>query len=187
MKKELDFDKLKSANKEEKYSFVKELVVISENEPERIEPHFDKIIKMLDTDKNVVLWSALKIIGNIARADAASRISAIMPRLVAYLNSGNMITANNTINTLVKIALAKKELLDDIVAALLETQKFEYESLEHKNIIAGKAITALIRLFPKTNLQEQIKVFATNYIRNGRPEALARAEELLKELDKQKN
>ncbi len=187
MKKELDFGKLQSENMDERYSFAKELVFISDKEAERIMPHFDIIVEMLDTDKKVILWSALKIIANIARVDTQSRIAPILPGLFGFLNSGNMITANNAIKALVKIALAKKELVDGIVMALLETQNYEYESFEHKNIIIGKAITALITLFPRTKLQEEVKAFAANYVKSGRPEALARAEELIKEFDKQKN
>ncbi len=187
MKKELDFNKLQSEKPDERYSFAKELVIISEKEPEKVYPFFDEIVKMLNSDKKVILWSALKIFGNLAVADKDERIAPILPFLLAFLKSGNMITANNTINAIVKIAVADKGLLDDIVLALLKTKDYDYESLEQNNIIAGKAITALIRLFPKTKFQEEVKAFAANYIQSGRPETLARAEELLKDLEKHKN
>ena len=46
-------------------------------------------------------WNAIEqIFGNLAVADKDERIAPILPFLLAFLKSGNMITANNTINAI---------------------------------------------------------------------------------------
>ncbi len=186
MKNELDFTNLDSDNREELFVFIKKLVKVSEQEPATVYPYFEKIAELLGDDKDAIRWTAMKIIGNLAVVDKDNLIDNYLQFFLDALNKGNMITANNAINALTKIAIAKKQHLDTVVSALLDIDKFKYELPEYSNVIAGKAITALISLFPFSVQKEEIKKLAELHIKRGRPESLARAEQLLKELDENK-
>ena len=187
MDKDIDFSKLHSDNGEEKYFLIKELVERSKKDASQIYLHFDEIALLLNDKKDVFRWNAMKIIGNVAVADSENKIKPLLPHFYDLLKSGNMISANNAITTLSKIALVKKEEIDEIVSNLLKIDLYKFDNSDYENIITGKAITALIALFQFTKLQDEIKQFALNHIKKGRPETLARAEELLKELEKQQN
>ena len=186
MKNELDFTNLDSDNREELFVFIKKLVKVSEQEPATVYPYFEKIAELLGNDKDAIRWTAMKIIGNLAVVDKDNLIDNYLQFFLDALNKGNMITANNAINALTKIAIAKKQHLDTVVTAFLDIDKFKYELPEYSNVIAGKAITALISLFPFSAQKEEIKKLAELHIKRGRPESLARAEQLLKELDENK-
>jgi hypothetical protein len=186
MKNELDFTNLDSDNREELFVFIKKLVKVSEQEPATVYPYFEKIAELLGDDKDAIRWTAMKIIGNLAVVDKDNLIDNYLQFFLDALNKGNMITANNAINALTKIAIAKKQHLDTVVTAFLDIDKFKYELPEYSNVIAGKAITALISLFPFSVQKEEIKKLAELHIKRGRPESLARAEQLLKELDENK-
>jgi len=186
MKNELDFTNLDSDNREELFVFIKKPVKVSEQEPATVYPYFEKIAELLGNDKDAIRWTAMKIIGNLAVVDKDNLIDNYLQFFLDALNKGNMITANNAINALTKIAIAKKQHLDTVVTAFLDIDKFKYELPEYSNVIAGKAITALISLFPFSTQKEEIKKLAELHIKRGRPESLARAEQLLKELDENK-
>lgn len=187
MNYELDFTKFDSMEGEEKYTFVKKLVIVSEKNPESVYPHFDLILDLLNDNKDVFRWNAIKIIGNLAPADKDKKIDALLPTLIDMLNSGNIITSKNIIDALVKIGIAQKQITDKIVETLIKIDTYSYDSIEHENIITGRAITALTALFPNTSLKDEIKAMAVKHIKRGRPEALKRAEELLKKLEENKN
>lgn len=187
MNKKLNFRNLNSDKDEEKYKFVKELVYISEKNPEVIYPHFSKITGLLNEDKVVFRWSGIKILGNLAGIDNDNKIIPVLSTLFDFLQTGNIITAKNTIDSLSKIALSKKELSDEIVSVLIHIDEFNFETPKHENIITSRVIAALTKLFPQSTMKEQIKKMAVKHVKRGRPDALKRAEELLKQIEKSRN
>ena len=184
---ELDFTKFDDLDGEKKYNFIKKTVIVAEKNPNSVYPFFDKILDLLNSKKDVFRWNAIKIIGNLATADKDNKIESLLPTLFNMFKSGNIITSKNLIDALVKIAIAQKHNTDKIVEALIKIDTYNYDSLEHENIITGRAITALTALFPHSSMKDEIKAMAVKHIKRGRPDALKRSEELLKKLEESKN
>jgi len=187
MAEKLDISRLDTDNLQDKLLFMKELVTFSMKEPQQLYPHFDKIAVLLESDKKVLVWNSLKIIGNLALVDKDNKIDELLSDIISMLNKGNLITAKNAIESLGKIAFAKRDLTELIVVNLLQVENYKYETEESTNIAVGKAITVLTKLYPITEKKAAIKALAEKHLKNERPATLANAEELFKKLDQQKN
>src|SRR3989304_1948407 len=92
------FEKLSSRDPKIKYGAAKALLAAAKDDPTSLYPHTDYFVQLLDSENNILKWTAIDIIGLLARVDSANRISAMTGRLVSFLSAGNLITANHAIS-----------------------------------------------------------------------------------------
>jgi hypothetical protein len=100
---------LSSSDPKVKYCCAKNLIAVAKENPASIYPHIDTFVKLLDGDNNVLKWTAIIIIGNLARVDKEKKVDRLIGRLVGFLNAGKLITANNATMALATIAIAKPQ------------------------------------------------------------------------------
>lgn len=156
MKKEINLEDLNSEKPEIKYCCAKQAILLSRENPEALYNDFDVFTKLLDSEKNVLKWTALQVLGNLSFVDSKNKIDKLVPRLISFLDSRELITASNAILGLTEIAKNKPKYKNRILKEFLKTDKHVYYnkgeiSPECKNIVLGHVIEAL------ENFTEDIK------------------------------
>jgi hypothetical protein len=173
---------LQSDSAEVKYCCAKNLIAISKENPARLYPHIDTFVKLLDGDNNVLKWTAIIIIGNLARVDKEKKVDRLIGRLVGFLNAGKLITANNATMALASIAIAKPQYQKQITKELLKVEHYEYDTDECRNIAMGKVIEAIGLYSSQLNDKKAVTEFAERQTKNTRNATRKKAERFLKKL-----
>jgi hypothetical protein len=175
---------LESDKPQIKYCCVKNLIKISKENPEALYTDFDLFVRLLNDQNNIMKWTGIIVIGGLSKVDKQGKVDKILPRLFKLLNSGKMITANNTIGALTEIALAKPKYQKKIADEILKVENYKYDTSECRCIACGRVILALEQ-FPN-NIKKQKKVieFVKRQTRSRRPATAKKADKLLKKLNK---
>lgn len=90
-----------------KYCCAKNAIALSKENPEKLYPEFNFFLQFLLSENHVLKWTAIIIIGNLARVDDKNKIDKIIPVFFSFLEDKNMITACNAMKALVNIAKKK--------------------------------------------------------------------------------
>ena len=171
---------LQSDSAKVKYCCAKNLIAIAKENPARLYPHMDTFVKLLDGENNVLKWTAIIIIGNLARVDKEKKVDKLIGRLVGFLNAGKLITANNAIMSLASIAIAKPQYQKQITEALLKVEHYDYDTDECRNIAIGKVIEAIGLYFSQLQDRKAVVEFAQRQTENTRNATRKKAERFLK-------
>ena len=180
----IDLADLQSDSAEVKYCCAKNLIAIAREDPSRLYPHMDAFVKLLDGDNNVLKWTAIIVIGNLARVDREKKVDSLVGRLVGFLNAGKLITANNAAVALAAIAIAKPQYQRQITEELLKVEHYEYDTDECRNIAIGKVIESIGSYFNQLEDKTAVIEFARRQADNTRNATRKKAERLLKKLKK---
>jgi hypothetical protein len=162
-----------------KYGCAKNLIAVAKENPAEIYPNLDFLVELLDSENNIIRWTAIDIIGHLARVDEAKKIDALMGKLFGLLNTGNMITANHAIMALANIALARPEHHQKITDELLKVEHYNYDTEECRNIAIGTAIQAIGSYFNGLRDREAAIEFARRQTKNSRNATRKKAEKFL--------
>ena len=171
---------LQSDSAEVKYCCAKNLIAIARENPARLYPHLDTFAKLLDGDNNVLKWTAIIIIGNLARVDKDKKVDRLIGRLVGFLNAGRLITANNATMALATIAIAKPQYQKQITKELLKVEHYDYDTDECRNIAMGKVIEAIGSYSSQLKDKKAVIEFAQRQTKNTRNATRKKAERFLK-------
>ena len=180
----INLNNLLSDNPKVKYGSAKKAIAISKENPSVVYPSFDFFVKLLDSENQIIKWTAIQIIGYLSRVDKKKKVDELLPRLIDFLNCGKMITANNTILSLSEIALYKPEYQDKIINELLKVENYNYETVECGNIALGKVILALGKFKDQIKNKKEVFDFLERQTRNTRNATKKKARELLGKLKK---
>ncbi len=171
---------LSSSNPSIKYHAAKRLIEISKTDPEALYGDFQALARLLDDEKNVLQWTALQVLGNLARVDKQEKLEDVYPRIVGKLDGHKLITANNAIYALTQIAKADGSKIDRTVDELLRVKGYKYDTQECNNIAVGKVILALAELFKGAKDKQAILDFVERETSNSRPATAKKANQFLK-------
>ena len=149
------------------------LLNLSAKNPEKIYPHMDAIIELLDSEYRILVWNALAIIANLCRVDTEGKFDAIFDRYFSFLNNEYMVTVANVVGNSGKIALAKPHLIPGITKELLKVENIAltpHLTEECKRVITQHAIRCFNDFFTKIPSKEQVQVlsFAKRYAQSPR-------------------
>ncbi|MDD3656739.1 MAG: hypothetical protein PHI72_08275 [Atribacterota bacterium] len=146
MMEEINLNDFSSTNPRIKYTCAKQSIIVSQEKPGQLYPDIDFFIELLDSSNNIIKWTAIRVIGNLSKADREDKISFILPRLLDFLRCGKLITVNNTILALTEIAKNKSEHSDRIMNELLKIEDYRLETPGCTNIAIGKTLIAFNKL-----------------------------------------
>ncbi len=182
--KQLNLKDLQSDNPHVKYHCAKQAIAQSEKNPRKLYPKLKTFINLLDSENNVLKWTSLIVIGNLAAVDAKGTITKLVPRLIAYTKDPSLITAGNASKALGKIARQKPRLRNKIFHALLGVEKITYynkgkPSPECRTIIIGHVINVLADFKETIKGNKAIIAWLKRQIKNTRPTVKKRAKGLL--------
>jgi hypothetical protein len=176
---EINLADLSSKEPKVKYGCTKKLLAVAKENPAELYPQLDFWLELLDSKNNIIRWTAIDIVGNLARVDRARKIDVLMGKLLSLLNTGNMITANHAILALANIALAKPELQPKITDELLKVEGYNYDTDECRNIAMGTVIQALDSYFGQLKDKEAAIEFVRRQTKNSRHATKKKAEKFL--------
>ena len=168
-----------------RYGCAKVLIDLSEEHPEKLYPHMDTFITLLDSKYRILTWNAMAIIANIAKVDRENKFDAIFEKYYNFLNNEYMVTVANVVGNSGKIALAKPNLIPRITAELLKVEAISvtpHLTEECKRVIAEKAIGTFDSFFDKIGEKEkkQVLSFVERQLPSSRRTLSAKAADFLK-------
>jgi hypothetical protein len=142
------------------------LVNLSEKYPEKLYPHFDDFVLMMESKFRILTWITMAIIANLTAVDKDDKFDKIFDKYYSYLGSEYMVTVANVVANSAKIAEAKPYLTQKIIAQLMKVQNLKitpHLTEECKLVIAEKAIQTFDSLHKNANDKRQLLVFARKY------------------------
>lgn len=160
----------------------KALAVTAAKAPERVYPHWDTVAGLLTSDSKVVRWNALQIIASLACADTQHKLDALLETYLGFIRGGNLISAANAIQGAGRIARARPDLVDRIVAAILGVEDAAYETPECRNVALGHALGVLDELGPSVCRRSDVAAFIRRQATNSRAAVARCAERMVTEL-----
>jgi hypothetical protein len=163
-----------------RYGCLKLLRLLSETRPAALYPEFDQFVGLLESEKIILKWGAIIIVGNLAAVDSDNKMEALLDRYLQPISGPVLITAANTIGGAAKVALAKPHLRDKVVQALLQVETAKYQSPECRNVALGHVLKSLDLVFGDVGDQQQVINFVKRQLRNRRNAVKLAARRFLK-------
>jgi len=163
-----------------KYTCSKNLLALAKENPAELYPDLEFFVRLLDNENRILKWTAIDVIGSLARTDKARAIDKLMGRIIGLLDTGNMITANHAITALTDIALARAEYQSTVTDELLKVEHYNYDTDECRNITIGKVILAISTYFASLENKEATLKFVKRQTGNTRNATRKKAAQFLK-------
>jgi hypothetical protein len=145
-----------------RYGCGKVLMDLSEKYPDKLYPHMDNFIGLLDSKYRILTWNAMAIIANLTRVDVEGKFDAIFDKYYSFLNNEYMVTVANVVGNSAMIALAKPHLIQRITAELLKVEDISLSphlTAECKRVIAEEAVKTFDAFFQDVEDKEQVIAF----------------------------
>jgi len=174
------FEGLRADRPRVKFGCAKVLRLVSENDPEALYPHFDRVVALLESDNKILQWTAIIAIGNLATVDREGRIEKIAARYLEPIRGPVMITAANVMGGAAKIALAKPRLADKIAREILKVEAAQYQTPECRNVALGHSINSLAQFFAHLRKRQAVVDMVRRQLHNPRQATRRKAERFLK-------
>ena len=166
-----------------RYGCAKVLMDLSEEYPEKLHPHIDSFIDLLDSKYRILTWNAIAILANLTKVDTDKKFDAIFDKFYSFLNDEYMVTVANVVGHSGKIALAKPHLINKITNELLKVENISttpHLTEECKRVIAEKAIKSFSLFFDKIEHKEKVISFVERHLDSPRKTLKKEAEVFLK-------
>jgi len=174
------FELLNSPHPRVKYGCAKALRRISEQRPERLYPHWDCIVRLLDHENRILQWDAAFVLSHLAKVAARGKFEAIFKKYFSPISGPAMITAASVIQGGARIAQAQPHLADRIAAEMLKVAQARYQTPECRNVAIGHAVVALGEILPLLRRPAVAVQFVRKQTRNSRPGTRKKAERFFK-------
>jgi hypothetical protein len=180
----MNFKDLSSNKPKIKYGCAKRLTTLAKNEPDKLYPHFDYFVKMLDHENQILKWTAIDVVGHLAKSDKMKNFDRILKKLFGLLNTGKLITASHAVTALAGIATVKPKYRPKITNELLKVERYRYDTVECRNIVIGIVINAVGPFYPELKDKKAVIEFAKRPLKNRRNATRKKAEQFLKKTKK---
>ena len=154
-----------------RYGCGKVLMDYSEEHPEKLYPHFEAFVKLLDSKYRILTWNAMAVIANLTKIDEGQAFDAVFDKYYSFLNDEYMVTVANVVGNSAKIASAKPYLVQRITAELLKVEGISvtpHLTEECKRVIAEQAIKALDVFFDKIEAKARVISFVKRQLKSPR-------------------
>ena len=165
-----------------RYGCSKVLMDLSEENPEKLYPHFNFFVNMLDSKYRILTWTALAIIANLTKTDTDNKFDAIFGKYYSFLDKKYMVTVANVVGNSGKITLAKPYLVPEITNELLKVEHLSitpHLTDECKRVIIQQAINTFYEFFDRIAQKEQVLSFVQLHVDSPRKKLKTSAEKFL--------
>lgn len=149
-----------------RYGCAKVLMDLAEEHPEKLYPHMDFFIDLLDSKYRILTWNALTILADLAKVDKNGRFDVVFDKYYSFINDEYMVTVANLVGNSGKVALAKPHLIEKITDELLKVEDISttpHLTEECKRVIAEATIKAFNSFYPKIKKKERVISFVKNH------------------------
>ena len=154
-----------------RYGCGKVLLDLSEEHPEKLYPHMDFFIELLDSGYRILIWNAMAVIANLAKVDKAEKFDAAFDRYYRFIDDPYMVTVANVVGHSGKIALAKPHLIPRITKELLKVENLSttpHLTEECTRVITEKTIRSFDMFFDEIDEKEKVATFVERQIDSSR-------------------
>jgi len=166
-----------------RYGCAKVLMDLSEEYPEKLYPHIDFFINLLDSKYRILTWNAMAIIANLTCVDTEKKFDAIFNHYFNFINDEYMVTVANVVRHSGKIAVAKPYLIPKITTELLNVENISLSphlTEECKRVITEKALKSFTMFLNKIEHKEEVLSFVKKYLNSSRKSLRTQAEKIVK-------
>jgi hypothetical protein len=163
-----------------KFPYAKALLLLGEKQPRKLYPFFDNIAALLRHPNHIIQWTAIRFVACLAAVDRKRKVDGLLAAYLKPIAGPVLITAANTIQGAARIAQARSEWQDKIIAAILRVTTARYQTSECRHIAVGHALNALATLGGDALRRTDVQRFARRQLRNPRPATRAKAARLLR-------
>ena len=146
-----------------RYGCASVLVNLSAKYPEKLYPHMDAFIALLDSKYRILVWNAMAVIANLCAVDKGKKFDAQFDKYYGFLNNEYLVTVANIVGNSRKIALAKPYLIPRITNELLKVESVAttpHLTDECKRVIAEQTIKSFNMFFDGMEPSQKMKVLA---------------------------
>jgi hypothetical protein len=153
-----------------RYGCAKVLRDLSEKFPERLYPHFDFFVNLLDGKCRILTWNALAIIANLTRLTGTGSLMLFLTGTMIFLMI-TLVTMANVVGHSGKIALAELHLAQKIADRLLGVESIPttpHLIEECRRVITEKALESFDLFFDRIDAREKVIPFARRQFDNPR-------------------
>jgi len=176
-------DGVSSSKAAVRYGCAAVLMDLSQACPEKLYPHMDFFIALLDSKHRILTWNAMAIVANLARVDGDRKFDAIFTKYYDFLNDEYTVTVTSVVAHSGKIALAKPYLAQRIANELLKVRRIpstQHLTEECKRVIAEKAIESFDMFFDQIDAKKKVADFVKSQFNSPRKTLKTKAENFLK-------
>jgi hypothetical protein len=155
---------------------------LSEAHPDKLYPHMDFFINLLDSKYRILTWQAMSIIANLTKVDVDKKFDSIFDKFYSFINNEYMVTVANVVGHSGKIALAKPYLIPKITKELLKVENIKttpHLTSECKNVIAEGAIQSIDMFFPQIKNKDEVISFVKKHADSSRKTLKVKSQEFL--------
>ncbi|MBN1280042.1 MAG: hypothetical protein JXA00_00160 [Candidatus Thermoplasmatota archaeon] len=165
-----------------RYGCGKVMMKLSEDYPERVYPHMDFFVQLLESTYRILTWQAMAIIANLTKVDTQNKFEVIFDTYYHLLHDEYMVTVANVVGHSGKIALAKPHLIPQITQRLLSVEHLK--TTPHltgacKQVIIDHTLTSLDMFFDNIPNKEPVLRFVKKQTKSPRKTVRVHAEEFL--------
>jgi hypothetical protein len=171
------------SNKEKlRYKAFNILLPLSETNPEKLYPEWDKLVKILNKKEVSNKYVAIPLIANLTSIDKENKFDKIFNDFYEFLNHESPVVSPHIAGQSGKIIKAKPYLQNDILEKLLSTD--EKSHCRHKELLKSYVIDALDESFNVVKNKDEVIQFVEKQITSESPKTKKRAREFLKKYKK---
>jgi hypothetical protein len=174
-------ENLWSKNENIRYNSHKILFLITEENPQKLYPKWDYLVKFLDSDNTYHKLSAVHLLANLTRVDKKNKFEKIFEKFYRLLEDKSFITAAYVCGVSGKIALAKPKLQTKITNRLLNIDKTHHQQ-ERKDLIKAYIFEAFGEYFDRAKNKKKITEFVKQQLNCQSPKTKKAAKEFLKRI-----
>jgi hypothetical protein len=162
------------------YNCLKSLMLVAEERPELLYPHWNAFVDLLCSDNTYFNLRGANLIAAVVCVDSDNRFERIFDEYYDLLDGRSVIAAAYIAGNSGKIAAAHPEIQGRITDRLLNIDQ-THHPLERKDLIKGHAVEALGEYFEESADKVTILEFVRGQLESKSPRTRKKAKEFLKE------
>jgi hypothetical protein len=146
-----------------RYGCASVLVDLTEKYPEKLYPHIEFFLSLLDSRRRILLWNGLAAVANLCAVDTDKKFDVAFDKYYGFLNDEYMVTVANVVGNSAKIAQAKPYLVPRITAELLRVDGIHtspHLTDECKRVIAEQTVKSFSQFFDLMAAKEKAQALA---------------------------
>ncbi|MDD1775697.1 MAG: hypothetical protein LUQ24_09225 [Methanobacterium sp.] len=143
------------------------LLIISEEEPEFLYPHWNYFADMLKSPNNYHKFIAIYILANLTRVDDDNKFLEIFDDYYGILGGDKVMNASHVAANSPIIIKNKPELQERIIEKLLNIENIHQG--KQKELVKAYAIEALRKIYPDAPDKEKIMEFVKDQLESSSP------------------
>jgi HEAT repeat protein len=164
------------------YNCVRALLLLGEERPELLYPHWDLFVELLRNEDTYFKLRGANLIATCAAADTEHRFEGLLDEYYAILDGSGVIAACYIARNSGRIARAYPDLEDRITSKLLAIDETNHPP-ERKDLIKGQALEAFGEYFETSQHKAEILEFARAQLQSKSPKTRKIAKAFLKTWD----